>query len=142
MLFSNTSVLGSWIDRYDFQETSSFYARRTHNVSMAMPHPGVVSAAHAPRNKIMQPEDLAGFGQYEIHAAVPSPAINVICAGLAEDELAPFIEEQPKQNETRSMRSWPTTSIVDDIFDFGEGKRRKIPTFPKAPIFFNTVVNK
>lgn len=136
MLYSNTSVLGSWIDVRDFGDTSSSFGRRTHNVSMAMPHPGVVSAAHFPKNKIMQPEDLAGFGEYEIRASVPSPAINVICAGLTQGELDPFLEEPAGQNINH------TTSAVDDVFDFGQGKGRRIPKFPKAPIFYNTVANR
>ncbi len=144
MLSNNTSVLGSWIDIEDFTATSSRFQRRVHNVTMAMPHLGVISAARDPINKILQPEDLAGVGEFKIRASVPSPAVNVICAGLTPEELEPFVYdwEVRDDEEDKDSGGRRNTSMVDLIFGFGEAYAGlKFPTFKKAPIDHNTMFN-
>ena len=45
MLYDNTTVYGSWINTENMTEVSEKYGRIVNNVSMAMPHSGVFSAA-------------------------------------------------------------------------------------------------
>ena len=59
MLYDNTTVQGSWINIQNMTEVSQKYGRIVNNVSMAMPHAGVVAAARDPINRIMQPQDLS-----------------------------------------------------------------------------------
>lgn len=59
---------------------------------MAMPHPGVVSAAINPANGIQQPDELNGLGIYSVRASVPVPFVNVICLmGMTEGDLKPLV---------------------------------------------------
>ena len=39
-------------------EDSANFGRIVNNISMAMPHSGIVAAARDPKNGILQPEDL------------------------------------------------------------------------------------
>lgn len=66
MLYDNTTVTGSWVYTNTSDVTSSFtkYGRVINNVTMSLPHAGVVAAAHATQNGILQPEELAGVGEY------------------------------------------------------------------------------
>lgn len=59
MLYDNTTVRGTWINIQNMTELSSRYGHRViNNISMAMPHSGVFTAARDPLNQIMQPETL------------------------------------------------------------------------------------
>lgn len=59
MLYDNTTVQGSWIHPNNITKLSQDFANRViNNVSMAMPHAGVLSAAQDPLNNIIQPQDL------------------------------------------------------------------------------------
>ena len=58
MLYDNTTLKGSWTNVQDMSLLSKQYQRAVHNVTMAMPHAGVVAAAMDPRNGIIQPSDL------------------------------------------------------------------------------------
>ena len=62
MLYDNTTIKGSWINLVSEQNmtTLSHYWNRTvNNITMAMPHPGVLQAAQDPINSILQPQDLS-----------------------------------------------------------------------------------
>ena len=58
MVFDNTTVQGSWIHIEDMTTTSNRYGRIVNNITMAMPHAGIVAAARDPINNILQPQDL------------------------------------------------------------------------------------
>lgn len=59
MLYDNTTVQGSWIHEQNITELYREFNNRTiNNISMAMPHAGVFSAARDPLNDILQPQDL------------------------------------------------------------------------------------
>ena len=63
MLYDNTTIQGSWISIYNTTELSQYYStsnfsRVVTNVTMAMPHAGVVGAMRDPINNILQPQDL------------------------------------------------------------------------------------
>jgi hypothetical protein len=57
LLYDNTTIQGSWINILNMTEVSQNYSRIINNVTMAMPHTGVVAAASDPINHIMQPQD-------------------------------------------------------------------------------------
>lgn len=165
MLYDNTTVRGSWIMADTSNMTSNFekYNRIINNVTMAMPHSGVSAAARYGKNEILQPTDLAGLGEYKIQAAAVSPSVNVLCANLAESELAPLIYTQwPNANTTQSdypgqklpWVGWPgdvpaagspdgflNSTVVDDIFEWGAKYGRHPPVFPLLPIDYNTLLN-
>ncbi|KAL8764724.1 MAG: hypothetical protein Q9194_006878 [Teloschistes cf. exilis] len=160
MLYDNTTVQGSWIDIRNMTTLSkdfstADYDRVVINVSMAMPHSGVFSAARDPIKKIMQPQDLNGLGEYDILASVASPTTNVLCASMREDELTPLVYSQwPMGNGTATnFKGWPNSfdipkwpswlnqTPVDDLFGFGEKYGRRPPVFPKLPKPYNAVLN-
>ncbi|KAI9808556.1 MAG: hypothetical protein M1825_003705 [Sarcosagium campestre] len=156
LLFDNTTVQGSWVEARDMKETSTRLKRRVNNVTLAMPHPGVWAAAVASENDILQPDELAGMGEYHIRASVPSPAVNVMCVAMSAAELSPLIYEEwpgtrgsfdPAEWNTNPLipgfadDEWLNATVVDDIFRFGEKYRRRPPIFPKLPIDFNTLLN-
>ena len=59
MLHDNTTVRGTWTQVSNMTEISSLWNRTVNNVTMAMPHAGIVKAAMDPRNDIKQPQDLS-----------------------------------------------------------------------------------
>jgi hypothetical protein len=154
MLFDNTTVQGSWIQTNYSDMTTSYakFGRIVNNVTMAMPHAGIFAAAKDPKNEILQPSDLAGVGEYSIHASVVSPTINVLCANMNEMELAPLIYvEWPYSQKTNStsipgqLLAWDgyetdiqpvpgntylNSTVVDDIFEWGANYGRQPPVFP------------
>jgi hypothetical protein len=167
MLFDNTTVTGSWVATNTSNMTASFiqYNRIVNNVTMAMPHAGIFSAAKDAKNGILQPEDLAGVGEYTFSASVVSPAINVLCANMNRTSLAPIVyTEWPgaKTNTTNipgQKVAWSgyTQDIaavmangtqlnktdVDDLFMWGYEKYgRYPPVFPMVnPILLNPEVD-
>ncbi|KAK3176118.1 hypothetical protein OEA41_007440 [Lepraria neglecta] len=94
-----------------------------------------------------------GLGEYYLQASVPSPSVNVLCANMTKDELAPIvITEWPQyvglpfngSNETLrvpSFPSWINSTAVDDLFGFGEKYNRTPPVFAKFPEPYNTITN-
>ncbi|KAF2404870.1 hypothetical protein EJ06DRAFT_1351 [Trichodelitschia bisporula] len=153
----NVTVNASWIEIHDVAATSAkFGGRIINNVTLAMPHVGVVAAAQDPKNNILQPQDLDGQGIYELHAGVPSPYLNVLCANVAKSELAPLVyETQPNVtlNSTRDFSELSThwmgemnwsnwTQRRTPLHDvFGWDETNLAPGFYKFPIKFNTVLN-
>ncbi|KAL9599061.1 MAG: hypothetical protein Q9219_004095 [cf. Caloplaca sp. 3 TL-2023] len=160
MLYDNTTIQGSWIFRHDMKEISEIYStdnysRTVINVTMAMPHVGIFGAMRDPVNKILQPQDLEGLGEYDVQASIPSPTTNIICASMQSEELTPIVfSEWPVGNgSTTNLTGWPNgfdipfypdyinSTSVDDLFGFGEKYGRRAPVFPKLPKPFNTVLN-
>ncbi|KAG8534403.1 uncharacterized protein KY384_001248 [Bacidia gigantensis] len=162
LLYDNTTVTGSWVEESDVPAQSAQYQRIINNVTLAMPLTAVFGAARLERNSIMQPIDFNGLGEYHIQASVPSPTINVLCAEMTEDELAPIVFNEypqykgtvfnfteyaggenssiPKLNGESKWSDFNTTK-VDDIFQWGEDHNRKRPVFPKIPDPYQTVFN-
>lgn len=166
MLFDNTTVLGSWISKEWSNLTflHERYGRIVDNVTMAMPHAGIFAAARYERNGILQPENLGGVGEYHIKAGVISPAVNVLCVNMNSTELAPLVytewpgavfdvgEQIPGQKVPKPGNAWENSAhpskgtffnstIVDDIFEFGETYQRQPPVFPMYPIEYNSIIN-
>ncbi|KAI9838452.1 MAG: hypothetical protein M1837_002474 [Sclerophora amabilis] len=139
-LYDNTTVEGSWIEVQNMTENSATHKRMINNVTMAMPHAGVLAAAQHPRNHILQPDDLEGLGEFSVTASVASPAVNVLCASMTEKELRPFIVKKTPVPGI-SEDDWLSETSVDDVFGFGEKYQRRHPFFPALPADYQTILN-
>lgn len=152
MLNDNTTISAPWIEQ-EHGNMTKLYEDHGHiviNVSMAMPHAGVVGAAMDPVNKIMQPEDLDGQGLYRIRASVPSPVVHVLCAMLDKEDLDPYILQK---NLTTGETGLPPLynlsdpylggTPLDDLWGWGPmyGEFKWPPVFPKLPVGYNTIIN-
>lgn len=156
-LYDNTTVTGSWIDIGNMTELSLRYGRMVNNVTAAMPHAGVIAAAADPRNGIRQPADVTGEGNFEIEASVPSPAVNVLCVGMTEEELTPLVYERWPDGHNFNPLTWDyeghqvvpvdwfNRTVVDDIFGWDPTANAEVkqtpPVFGKLPIANNTITN-
>ena len=152
MLYDNTTVTGSWVDTTQSNVNASYlkYSRVINNVTMSMPHAGVFSAAHDPKNGILQPEDLAGLGEYSVRASVVSPTVNVLCVDMTATELEPLIYvDWPNamftENDILGQKvaysgyendiqlqpgqSYLNSTVVDNIFGWGANNVQP-PVFP------------
>jgi hypothetical protein len=163
MLFENTTAQGQWVMASNMTANYYRFNRIVNNVTMAMPHAGVSYAAGNPINNIMQPDVLDGVGGYLIKASAPSPAVNVLCVNMNTTELAPLVYTQwrhaitsnssdcdepgyipgqsmPISNWTGyvpapgSDGTWLNSTVVDDIFQWGETYTRYPPVFPMVRI--------
>ena len=88
---------------------------------------------------------------------MPSPAINVLCAAMSEQDLAPMVMSHwpayvgktlnvTEYNmglgkEVPNNSSWLNSTVVDSIFGFGDQYGRKPPIFPILPKQFETILN-
>ncbi|KAI1850744.1 hypothetical protein JX266_004026 [Neoarthrinium moseri] len=164
LLYDNTTLYSSWIET-EFSnpaKQTSEGNRIINNVTLAMPHPGVYSAATDPINGILQPNDLSGVGEYQIRASVASPTTNVLCANIAEADLAPLVyttwpnainndtevpgqkkgyDEWYKDVPVVSDNEWLNRTVVDDVFRWGEKYKRRPPVFQLFPIDYNMITN-
>lgn len=159
LLNDNTTITAPWIKQQD----PTLYGPNgwfINNVTMAMPHAGVVSAAVNPANHIMQPNELNGIGIYSIRASVPVPFVNVICAmGMSKTDLKPLVyAEWDGVRAKVDVNEWPTQLMgdeeylndpylggtdFDDIFRWGPkwGANNWPPIFPKLPKNYNSILN-
>lgn len=104
-LYDNTTVSGSWVYTQTSNMTAAFkkYNRIVNNVTMSMPHAGVRTAAHDSENGILQPEELAGVGEYSLKASVVSPTVNILCVNMNSTEMEPLV-----------YVDWPYATTVND----------------------------
>ena len=161
-LFDNTTVLGQWItpSHENITADSLKHKRFVQNVTMAMPHANVFHAVRDTINGILQPQDLQGDGgEYTVYASVTAPTVNILCAGVTKDELAPLIYVTwPNSNHTFNVTTWassppanmpqlpeyPNSTVFDNLFGFGPESgetRQRAPIFPKYPLPYNTIIN-
>lgn len=137
------------------------YNRIVNNVTLAMPHSGVISAASDQINGILQPSDLEGVGEYQVRASVVSPTINVLCANMNKSELSPIIYVDWPNAITNQSMSVPnqrvpwsgyTSEIVlepgqkylnstaaDNVFGWGVNDRQP-PVFPMVSLEYVMIV--
>ncbi|KAF4928960.1 hypothetical protein CGCVW01_v001698 [Colletotrichum viniferum] len=164
LLYDNTTLTTTWV-KTEYSNVTRQYeekGRIIHNVTLAMPHPGVYDAATNPVNKILQPNDLSGVGEYAIRASVVSPVINVMCVNMNEEELAPLIYTKWENSQTNATGvgnqttgwagwegevphpeedEWLNRTTVDDIFRWGPTYGRRPPVFQLYPANFNMITN-
>ena len=156
LLFDNTTMTGTWIETNfgNVAANSKKHSRIINNVTLAMPHPGVYGAATDVTNGILQPDDLAGVGEYSVRAGVASPAVNVMCVNMGKDELEPLVYtewpyartedtgvgdqaigkaewegEVPKPAKDNGDKNFLNRTAVDDIFKWGPKHGRRPPVF-------------
>ncbi|KAL1606710.1 hypothetical protein SLS60_004117 [Paraconiothyrium brasiliense] len=165
LLHENTTITAQWIDIIDTAKESKKYKRAVNRVSLAMPHAGVFSAARSGENDIMQPEELNSEGTYSLRASVPSPVLNVLCANLNENELAPIVYNMWPNSEEVTMTNWnddplgkspkyqldapnattKNNTVVDELFGWTKNDDKMMldypPVFAKLPLAFNTIMN-
>lgn len=157
LLYDNTTMEAAWIETHasDVERSFEEHSRIVNNVTMAMPHPGVYGAATSKINGILQPDDLAGVGEYKLRAGVVAPSINVMCVSMSAEELEPLvftewpdidedddIEETGVGDQVMAAEGWEdmvpvwaedeylNSTDVDDIFKWGEDYDRRPPVFP------------
>ncbi|KAI1495184.1 hypothetical protein F5X96DRAFT_205986 [Biscogniauxia mediterranea] len=163
-LFDNTTIISTWIETEFDDPAESFneHRRIINNVTLAVPHPGVYTAATDPINEILQPSDLMGVGEYSIRASVVSPVVNVMCVNMQPQELAPLVYTQWPfaRNQTTeipgqeigaddwfddvpvySPTEWLNRTAADDVFHWGEKYGRRPPVFQLYPIDYNMITN-
>ena len=92
LLNDNTTVTAPWVELKNVT-IDDVTGALINNISMAMPHPGVIQAAMDPKNNVMQPSELDGLGSYNIRASVPSGVIHVLCVTMSTAQLKPFVYE-------------------------------------------------
>lgn len=154
LLNDNTTITAPWIEQgyNNMTELHGKWDFVVVNVSMAMPHAGVIGAAMDPINDIIQPEDLDGQGIYRIHASVPSPAVHVLCAMLSDTDLEPYVLQTDRTtNQTFLPPSYNLSNPylssngtpLDELFKWGPtyGEYKWPPVFPKLPMGYNTIIN-
>ncbi|KAL0465503.1 hypothetical protein QR685DRAFT_131227 [Neurospora intermedia] len=168
-LYDNVTVTGTWINTEHSDPMASYdkYKRTINNVTLAVPHPGVYDAATDPVNEILQPSDLSGVGEYRLAASAVSPALNVLCVGMTEKELAPLVyttwphanltdaelpgektgglnwlDDVPSSSESEWVNGTVlNATVVDDIFRWGKGYQRRPPVFQRFPSEYNVIIN-
>jgi hypothetical protein len=147
----NTTVQGPWISQ---QNVTVIDGNFVNNVTLAMPHVGVIQAVNDPINDLLQPGDIDG-AIINIRASLPSPMVNVLCVTMNQTDLKPFVydlwEGYPKLSG--NYTEWPHSygyedpylngTRFDDLFGWGEkwGPSRYPPVFPKLPQDYNTLLN-
>ncbi|KAJ3526448.1 hypothetical protein NM208_g11182 [Fusarium decemcellulare] len=168
LLYDNTTMFSSWIETQYGNVTAQYEetGRIINNVTLALPHPGVYGAATLPKNGILQPDDLAGVGEYAVRAGVVSPSVNVMCVDMDKKDLAPLVyTEWPNAlvNDTdvpgqkKGWAGWEgevpqplgkggkaeylNRTEVDDIFQWGPKYSRRPPVFQLYPYDYNLLSN-
>ncbi|CAK1365071.1 unnamed protein product [Cercospora beticola] len=162
----NTTVAAPWIEHRNVTQ-DAYKGYIINNVTMAMPHMGIVQAAIDPANDIMQPSEVQG-ALYNIRASVPSPMVNVLCLTMDETMLQPFVytlwegrnESACDEDTWESNGAWPRCADfsgtspdltnrtgwdekLQDIFHWGPewGPNNFPPVFPRLPSDYNTLLN-
>lgn len=114
LLNDNTTVIAPWINMTNVTTEASplgttYYIN---NVTMAVPHTGLLAAAEDAENAIMQPSEVEG-AQYNIKGSLPSPIINVLCVTMTGNDLKPFVYEDwsapnyTSECDTVRWSNWP-----------------------------------
>lgn len=117
-----------------------------------------MDAERAPHRNLMRPDELKDRVSYQLHAALPSAYVNVVCANAKKPELLGLVyESQPGVVLNRS-RDWadPTNlwsswgfdwaafdkiqTPLDDVFNWNNSTRPR-PVFYKFPHERNTILN-
>lgn len=145
---SDVQVNGTWLEA----TASELNGRIINNVSLAMPHAGLLETTTDPRNQILQPEELGGLGAYTLTASIPSPVVHVLCVNMDREELSPIVYTAWEGSEELNTSTWPAQiawvspdssinrTVVDDLF--GWNKNGQVaPIFSRYPSRYNTLLN-
>ncbi|KAJ4287992.1 hypothetical protein N0V90_012008 [Kalmusia sp. IMI 367209] len=141
VFYENTTIIGQWVDVVNGSAVSEIYHRTIDNVSLAMPHPGVLVASPFKNAS-------ARFGvsdvmtEFSLRASVPSLVTNVLCASLNESDLIPVGSENEPRNAVRGLTPQNNTAL-QEIFNWKSSERhlRVHPVFTRLPKSFSTVID-
>ncbi|KAI5287139.1 hypothetical protein KEM52_001726 [Ascosphaera acerosa] len=159
LYLENTTVTGTWLQ--DPKAWSRYYPedRLVNSATYAFPHPGVLAAAIDPHNKIRQPSFFGNSSKFSLEATVASPVINVLCAGVSEEELVPLVYanwsgtdfdagtwqsvvSRPLATELYKEKPGLNKTKVDRLFGWGDSDMEDYrPLFGRFPAPNNTVIN-
>ena len=152
---------GSWVDQSGVQAAERTPSRTIANVSMVMPHSGVVAAAALADNGlhsfVRAEVDTVGFlddssaasrmnANLDIDAQTVVPMINVLCAAASDQELIPLIyTDWPHADPTAAPTNmtidagWHNSTVFDPIFGFDTSLSP--PVFYRYPGANNSELN-
>ncbi|KAJ8114529.1 hypothetical protein OPT61_g3606 [Boeremia exigua] len=153
--YAKSTVTPQWINVKNTTEVSKSFQRVVNNVSLAMPHTGILNAVDDPNNDMPQVDDSGNLEPYRLWASVPSPVMNVLCVNLNEDELSPMVHfnrTDGSANDAASAISRraanPTTTnttALDELFGWNRGgEEARIgnqPVFSSYPEPFGMTMN-
>lgn len=121
------------------------------NVSMAIPHAAVSSAAMDFINNILQTDGLDGPGVHRIRASVYSPAMHILCATLSKNDWRPVVESlrnQPGEDiatpsTPKISNPYPLGTPLDDVYRWGGkyGEYNWPPIFSHLPNEYEMLLN-
>lgn len=156
-VFPNVKIRGSWVqtEYSNLSGNCQRYGRIVNNITLSMPHAGIYGASQDERNKISQPIDGSGLGEYSLRAQVVAPTSNTLCVNLNASELAPSLydtwpyarfsntstgilgQKGPEFDLSYSSDIIPVpgqiyfnSTVVDDILEWGTKYGRQPPVFP------------
>jgi len=128
------------------------------NVSLVMPHGGLVPAIqNGTENHLVQPDMSGDFGNIDVTASIINPAVNVLCASLDDETVQWFIRAGGPYDTNRTGRLDPS---IQKLFNFNpnasitgwydytyninklgrNGTGYEAPRFEKDPIEYNSVL--
>ncbi|QDS69120.1 hypothetical protein FKW77_010323 [Venturia effusa] len=150
-------INGSWVQSDSSTNASNLIVN---NVTLAIPHPGILKAARTKSSSIAQPHEFdGGVGRYKLRAQVPSPYINIICTNIKRSDLQGLVyEDQVNGDLPSDALSIPLNQTdyqyiidfdysqyasvktrVDEIFHWTESDHR--PIFYRYPKAKQTIIN-
>ncbi|KAI5306088.1 hypothetical protein KEM56_002260 [Ascosphaera pollenicola] len=158
----NTTVRGSWLDAPKKWRQHDTGDRLFNRATVAFPHVAVFDAAVDPANKIRQPTFFENSSTFDLEAAVASPILDVLCAGVSEDELSPLVYHTwPNQKFNASefahstyaevanevygsdnARNLTNSTVIDSIYGWGDSSHDELrPVFGTFPMPDQTLIN-
>ncbi|CAN9264984.1 unnamed protein product [Alternaria alternata] len=120
--YADTKVVPQWIDIVDTAEMSRKHKRVINNVSLALPHIGVVNAVRDQRNAMPQSATPDVTESFSLWASVPSPVLNVLCVDVNLMELRPIVYEAWPDSGTTELNVSTVLprirndTVIDELF--------------------------
>ncbi|KAI5289197.1 hypothetical protein KEM54_004250 [Ascosphaera aggregata] len=161
LFMENTTVRGTWLEEPKSWTMNYPNDRLINSVTYAFPHAGIFSAAVNPVNKIRPPSFFDNSSKFDLQATTASPVMNVLCAGVSEDELAPLVYSTWPSNtfngttfqalDSRKLvnklypqgaRNATNSTSIDQIFGWGNSPDDALrPIFGKFALPSQTLIN-
>jgi hypothetical protein len=122
----NTTITGQWVNDLHKAVVSKAHHRKVNNVSLAMPHPGVVATVDTQ----LRIGPTGPLDHFSLHASVPSLVTNVLCVNLDASELIPLTTYDKSKNEAEKFGPTDKTDL-NDIFGWDANLGSNQENFPK-----------
>jgi hypothetical protein len=155
-LADGTLVVGSWLHTEDSAALEDLETGTiVNNVSLALPHMGVMTASKNPINNIVQPEELEGLGSYDVNGSVSSPVLHTLCATVSEEHISSLMADRYGFSSSSNTSNKSTDyamhdyypylngTRLDHIFKWGEdyGDYTWPPLFSRLPTTYEIIIN-